>query len=385
MNRFLANFKIIDNKEDLQALIPKLLAESIVAFDTEADSFYHYQEKLCLIQIGIPSEPNFAYLIDPLAMGGPSSLMPLEPVFTSPDIRILFHAGEYDIFLLKRFCGITINNLFDTMISAQLLGYPSVGLAALVKHYFGVVLPKDEQRSDWSRRPLTQQQLEYGATDVFYLFEMADRLEKELIEVDRLQWAQEDFVTLSKREWPERTFDELGYLKIKGARSLDPTELSILRELFVIRDRRAAELDRPAFKVISPRTLLDLSTKPPKNFKALCQMKGIGEQTAHHLGELILEGVAKGQAEPHGPIPRSKGPGRKRMDRDADQRFTLLKTWRAARSKDLKLDPGVLCPNSGLEAIAIANPKQADEVQSLEELKGWFARAFGEELVAALQ
>ncbi len=381
----MANYKIIDDKQKLQALIPKLLAEPIVAFDTEADSFFHYVEKLCLIQVGIPSEPNFAYLIDPLAMGGPSSLMPLEPVFTSPDIRILFHAGEYDIFLLKRFCGITIDNLFDTMISAQLLGYPSVGLAALVKHYFGVVLPKDEQRSDWSRRPLTKQQLEYGATDVFYLVEMAEMLEKELIEVNRLEWAQEDFATLTQREWPERTFDELGYLKIKGARSLDPIGLSILRELFLVRDARASELDRPAFKVISPRTLLDLSSKPPKDYKSLCQMKGIGEQTANHLGDAILDAIATGQETPHGPIPRSKGTGRKRMDRDADQRFTLLKTWRGTRAKELKLDPGVLCPNSGLEAIAIAHPKDLEEVRGVEELKAWFGREFGEELVAVLQ
>jgi ribonuclease D len=90
----LAKYKIIDNKKDLQELIPKLLAEPVVAVDTEADSFYHYTEKLCLIQVGIPSEPNFAYLIDPLAMGGPSSLLPLKPVFDSPDVRILFHAGE---------------------------------------------------------------------------------------------------------------------------------------------------------------------------------------------------------------------------------------------------------------------------------------------------
>ncbi|MBW2712891.1 MAG: ribonuclease D [Deltaproteobacteria bacterium] len=381
----MANYTIIDNKEDLQALIPKLLAEPVVAFDTEADSFFHYMEKLCLIQVGIPSEPEFAYLIDPLSMGGPASLMPLEPVFTSPDVRILFHAGEYDIFLLKRFCGITVNNLFDTMISAQLLGYPSVGLAALVKHYFDIVLPKDEQRSDWSRRPLTPQQLEYGATDVFYLVEMAENLERELIEADRLQWAQEDFATLTLREWPERSFDELGYLKIKGARALDPTELAILRELFFLRDGRARELDRPGFKVISPRTLLDLCTKPPKNLKSLSQMKGIGERTVQHLGDSILTAIDKGQQSPHGPIPRTKGSGRKRMDRDAEQRFTRLKTWRAGRAKELELDPGVLCPNSSLEAIAITNPKQPEDVQGIEELKGWFAREFGKELVVALQ
>lgn len=381
----LSKYKIIDNKKDLQELIPKLLAEPVVAVDTEADSFYHYTEKLCLIQVGIPSEPNFAYLIDPLAMGGPSSLLPLEPVFSSPDVRILFHAGEYDIFLFKRFCGLTVTNLFDTMISAQLLGYPSVGLAALVKHHFDVVLPKDEQRSDWSRRPLTKQQLEYGATDVYYLIELAEKLERELIEADRLEWAHEDFVSLTKRGWPERSFDELGYLKIKGARALDSTELSILRELFLVRDGRARELDRPPFKVISPRTLLDLSTRAPSDLRSLSQMKGIGEQTSRFLGEPILEAIAQGQKEPHGPIPRTKGTGRRRMDKEAEQRFAQLKTWRASRAKELELDPGVLCPNSSLEAIAVAHPQNSEEVAQVEELKGWFAREFGAELAEALQ
>jgi ribonuclease D len=271
------------------------------------------------------------------------------------------------------------------MISAQLLGYPSVGLAALVKHHFDVVLPKDEQRSDWSRRPLTKQQLEYGATDVYYLIELAEKLERELIDANRLEWAGEDFVSLTKREWPERSFDELGYLKIKGARALDSTELSILRELFLVRDKRARELDRPPFKVISPRTLLDLSTRPPRDLRSLSQMKGIGEQTSRFLGEPILEAIAQGQKEPHGPIPRTKGTGRRRMDKEAEQRFAQLKTWRASRAKELDLDPGVLCPNSSLEAIAIAHPQNSEEAAQVEELKGWFAREFGAELAETLQ
>jgi ribonuclease D len=109
------------------------------------------------------------YLIDPLALGGPAELAPLGPVFASKKVRKVFHAAEYDLFVLKRDCSFEFENLFDTMISAQLLGYPAVGLAALAKRHFGVSLPKDEQRSDWSSRPLRENQLIYAAADVTYL------------------------------------------------------------------------------------------------------------------------------------------------------------------------------------------------------------------------
>jgi len=161
----LADFELIETHEDLDALVQDLLGEKILAFDTEADSFYHYFDKTCLVQVATRKQ---IYLIDPLTLGGPAELAALAPVFASPDIRKIFHAAEYDLFVLKRDCSFQFQNLFDTMICAQLLGYPSVGLASLCERHFDVKLPKDEQRSDWSRRPLTQRQLSYAAADVLY-------------------------------------------------------------------------------------------------------------------------------------------------------------------------------------------------------------------------
>ena len=148
----MADFERIETRADLDALAHDLLAEKVVAVDTEADSFYHYFDKTCLVQIGTRRQ---IYLVDPLALGGPAELAPLGPMFASPEIRKIFHAAEYDIYVLKRDCGFRFANLFDTMISAQLLGYPSVGLSSLAEQHFDVKLPKDEQRSDWSTRPLT--------------------------------------------------------------------------------------------------------------------------------------------------------------------------------------------------------------------------------------
>ena len=171
----MADFELIETRADLDTLAQDLLGEKVLAFDTEADSFYHYFDKTCLVQIATHRQ---IYLVDPLAFGGPAELSPLAPIMASPDVRKIFHAAEYDIFVLKRDCAFEFRGLFDTMISGQLLGYSSVGLAGIAERHFGVKLPKDEQRSDWSRRPLTPKQLNYAASDVLYLISVVEKLKK---------------------------------------------------------------------------------------------------------------------------------------------------------------------------------------------------------------
>jgi ribonuclease D len=377
-----ADFERIENASDLDALAHDLLSEPVLAVDTEADSFYHYFDKVCLVQIGTKDR---TFLIDPLAMGGSTELAPLGPLFASEKVRKIFHAAEYDLYVLKRDCRFRFANLFDTMISAQLLGYPSIGLAALCERHFGVKLPKDEQRSDWSHRPLRESQLTYAAADVTYLLELTERMEKELQDAGRLEWAQEEFQTLRQREWPEREFDRLGYLRVKGARLLDPSALSVLRELYLMRDRRARQLDRPPFKVLGNRTLLEIAQSQPTKAASLGRIKGVTELILRRFGRDILAAVARGMKKKHGPIPKGNGSGsRRRMDRTTERRLAVLKRWRTERSRELHLDPGVLCPNSALEAIAWCNPQQPEELAEASDLKGWFVREFAAEVTGAL-
>jgi ribonuclease D len=377
----LADFEIIDRQSDLEALAKELRAENVVAVDTEADSFYHYFDKTCLVQIATRKQ---THLIDPLALGGPAELAPLGPVFADPEIRVIFHAAEYDLFVLKRDCGFRFANLFDTMVSAQLLGYPSVGLAALVEHHFGISLPKDEQRSDWSRRPLSDKQQTYAAADVQFLIRLAEKLERELKKKKRLHWAQAEFESLTRREWPTREFDTLGYLRIKGARKLDPKGLAVLRELYLTRDARAREVDRPPFKVLGNRTLLELAEKRPRSLESLGQIKGVTELILRRMGRDILAAIRTGAKKDHGPIPKMEGASRRRMDRRTERRLAHLKKWRTARASELEIDPGVLCPNATLEAMAWREPAKAADLAELPEVKSWFAEEFGEEVVATL-
>jgi ribonuclease D len=317
-------------------------------------------------------------------MGGPEALEPLAPLFASPDIRTLFHAAEYDLYVLKRDCGFRFNSLFDTMICAQLLGYSGVGLAALIERHFDVKLPKDEQRSDWSARPLRGSQLTYAAADVRFLIRVAERLEKELRKVDRLSWAEDEFRTLEKREWPDREFDRLGYLKIKGARALDPQCLSLLRELYLVRDKRAREIDRPAFKVLGNRTLLEIAQKQPESEKELGEIKGVTDLILRRFGRDIMGAVERGKKRKHGPIPKSVGTGRRRMDRRTERRLAALKKWRGDQAKALSLDPGVMCPNATLESIAFEDPHTAAAVMKAG-VKPWFGRSFGSEIAQLLR
>ena len=303
-------------------------------------------------------------------------------MFASPDITTIFHAAEYDLFVLKRDCGFTFDGLFDTMVSAQLLGYPSVGLASLAERHYGVNMPKDEQRSDWSRRPLREKQLTYAAADVVYLIALQEILTKELRAAKRLRWAKEEFQTLCARQWPEREFDKLGYLRIKGARKLDPKGLSVLRELYYARDARAREIDRPPFKVLGNRTLLDIAELKPSKLADLANIKGITDLLLRRMGRDIMAAIRKGRKEEHGPIPKM-GSSRRRMDRHAERRLSALKEWRTVRAADTKLDPGVLAPNSVLEAIACGDPKTQKDLDELPELKGWFRREFGGEVIKA--
>lgn len=379
----MSDHSLIESPAELEALAERLRRERVIAVDTEADSFYHYNDQLCLIQIGYKGG---IALVDPLKLPE-KGLAPLAPVFADPSIRKILHAAEYDLYVLSRYDGIRVKNLFDTMTSAQLLGYPSVGLAALVERHFGIALSKDQQRTDWSRRPLRQAQVEYAASDVRYLIELCSILEKELRGKKRLGWAQEEFLSLEDKEWPEREFDATGYLKIKGAKKLSPRGLAVLRELFLLRDARARELDRPPFKVLGNGTLLELATKPPRSKRALAGRKGMTDLVVRRLGQEVLDAVARGLEGPEHEPPEKKtsGPPRRRLDRRAEARLDRLKRWRARRAKELELDPGVFCPNATLEELAWANPDDPEKLAELGPVKGWWADSFADEVLEVLK
>jgi ribonuclease D len=151
-----------------------------------------------------------------------------------------------------------------------------------------------------------------------------------------------------------------------------------------MRDARAREMDRPPFKVLGNRTLLEIAERDPGKLADLGEIKGMTELLMRRIGRDVMAAVRAGRKKEHGPIPKLTTGGRRRMDRQAERRFAALKKWRSKRASELSLDPGVLCPNSALEVIAWRAPEHARDLQELPGLKGWFAREFGGEVTRAI-
>jgi ribonuclease D len=143
-------------------------------------------------------------------------------------------------------------------------------------------------------------------------------------------------------------------------------------------------MDRPPFKVLGNRTLLEIAERKPGKLADLAGIKGMTDLLMRRIGRDVVAAVRSGRREAHGPIPKLPSSGRRRMDRQAERRMTTLKQWRTSRAAQLSMDPGVLCPNSALEAIAWRDPRVARDLSDLPELKGWFVREFGSEVVAVI-
>ena len=122
---------MIEKASDLRRIAKYVRTRGVIGVDLEADSMFHYQEKVCLVQMASNDQ---TFLIDPLAL---KDLSPLAPVFADPDVRKVFHGADYDIRSLYRDFGIEVHSLFDTQIAARFLGFRETSLASLLKDLSG--------------------------------------------------------------------------------------------------------------------------------------------------------------------------------------------------------------------------------------------------------
>ena len=348
-----------------------------LAVDMEADSLYHYFEKVCLLQISTDAR---TFVVDPLAV---RDLAPLAKFMADPETEKVFHAAAYDVLCLRRDHGFRFTNIFDTHVAAQLLGLEQLGLGALLEGLLGVSHSKRRQRDDWSARPLRPDQLEYAATDTHYLLRLRDRLHRQLTEKGRLSWAEEEFQAVPEMEPQQRAFDPEGYRKIKGSRDLTSHQRAVLRALHMLRDRYARAMDLPPFKVMNNATLIDLARKPPLYPKELLRRPGVSTRIAARLGEEIFHTIRKARAEePPSPAPEH-ATGRP-CPPEARARLSKLKAWRRARAHELGLHIGVVFPGNLLEIMAARPPADLNEMAATNGMRNWRVREFGEEVLRAM-
>jgi ribonuclease D len=355
----------VADRAGLEAAQGALREARALAVDTEADSFYHYFHKCCLVQV---SDGHAVYLVDSIAVTDREALGAL---FADPGVTKVLHAAEQDVLYLRRDFGVEVRPLFDTMIAAQLLGKKSIGLAGLLQEYFTVTLDKGCQRDDWSRRPLSTRQMAYAAEDVRHLIRLAHALEADLTAAGRLDWAREEFEHIARRSWPARDFDPEEFWGIKGARDLEPRAAAALRELYVMRDGRARAADVPPFRIVSDETLSTLARKLPRQVSDLDGVKGFTPLVRRRIGPLVLEAVTRALDLSEERLPKPpRSPGRRRTAAFRT-RVEKLRAWRRERAAALGLDPGVLFPQSTLDALADRGAAALAEPAEIPGLRRW--------------
>lgn len=372
-------FRLVESQAAFDEVIAAVSREPIVAIDTEAASFHRYHDHIYLIQL---SDRTSTWVIDPLAV---PDLSAFGRLLADPAVEVDFHDADYDLRLFYKEFRFEARGLFDTRVSAQLLGLPSIGLAALLEESFGITPDKRFQRADWSVRPLTPPMLDYAAGDTSHLVELRDILRQKLIDAGRLAWAEEEFLLMEGTRWESTPNDpSRSFLKLKGARLLSGRALARLRELYIWREATASDLDRASFRVMGNEVLLHLAEHPVADLDALGRVKGVGREALGRWGEMILAAIRRGDAVPEGELPRFERPPRKAFDPEWDGRVEKLKVARNSEAERLGLHPGVLCPNGTLEQIASARPVSFDDLMKASALRRWQQQEIGPALLAAL-
>lgn len=355
-------------------MIEALSDQPALAVDTESNSLYRYHYRVCMIQI---STVDTDYLLDPLRL---TDIRAFGKLLADPAIQKVFHAAENDILMLKRDFAFGFANIFDTMLAARILGRRQVSLAALLQQHFGVILDKHVQLTDWGRRPLTPAQLSYARLDSHYLIPLRDLFSIALKEHKRWREAQEAFEGLPAVSYVEKAFDPDAFWRIKGARDLAPSELAVLRELFLWRDDQARLLDRPPFKVLGDETLIHLSRLQPEHpFELPFSPRQIDQ-----FGLDVLNAIARGRhALPPAPPVRPQN-GNGRPDPQVQARFDRLRAWRAERAAERQVDADIVMTNEALMAIARAAPISLDALANVGVLGAWKLQEYGADLLSAL-
>jgi ribonuclease D len=371
-------YTLVSTNGCFYAMMERIRGARRLAIDTEADSLYHYFEKVCLIQISTDSE---TFIVDPLTV---TVVDKLAPLMSDPSVEKVFHAASYDVFCLRRDFGFAFVNIFDTHLAGSLLGYEFLGLGTMMETVLGVHHSKGCQRDDWSRRPLLAEQLEYAAMDTHHLLSLRDALERELRLKGRLEWALEEFASVAATERSEKEFDPEGFRRIKGFLALDIRKRMALRALYLFRDEAARKLDAPPFKVMNNSVLADLAQRPPLSAQELFKRPGVSFRVARRFGAEIVNIIASARdGDPAilhmPPRPAAKPPGR-----SARNSLELLKKWRQEKAEELKLPVGVIFQTNLLESLAAAPPSNIDEFMAFPGMRLWRAREFGGEILQTL-
>lgn len=359
---------VISTPEALQDLCHALSKGDYIAIDTEFLREKTYYARLCLIQV---ANDDVIACVDPLAL---QDLTPLWDVFFDTRILKVLHASRQDLEIIHDLTGRVPTPIFDTQIAATVAGHEeSIGYSRLVESICGEQLDKTLSRTDWSRRPLSAEQIRYAEDDVRHLRPIFKKLRTELIDTGRMQWLEDDFEYLSNPALYTTNPVEM-FRKVKRGQMLRPKQLAVLRELAAWREIAAMKLDKPRKWLIDDDVLFEIARHPPATLEALAQIRGM-EAGLKKWGKQILAATEQGLAIPENERPQWHE--RRKLKPSDKVLADLMMAVVRQRGLEHGVAPSLLASASDLEAIIAGDPEAALR-------NGWRARLVGNELGALL-
>jgi ribonuclease D len=344
----------IDRDDELPALARTLASQAWIGLDTEFLRERTFFPKLCLLQLAAGGQ---IWCVDTLRIG---SLDPLMPALTAAAARKVIHAARQDLEAVYLSTKCVMSPVFDTQIAAGCIGLkPQVGYAELVKTLLDVTVPKGQTRTDWSKRPLTREQLEYAADDVWYLGDVADHLSRRLRELEREHWVLEDCRALEDKELYEPDPAQ-AWGRLRGLAQLAPAPRARAKAIAVWREKLARDRDLPRAWILPDAAIFSTAqgSTPPLN-----------ESLTASLLE-ALEGSSRDVCDQEPSQDARPTPEQKALI----ERLAKIVDSRAA---ELGVSAEILAPRGELKALAMGK-------RDTHALAGWRREEIGTRLLDAI-
>ncbi len=356
---------MITTTDALAAACDHLSKFDAVTVDTEFLRETTFWPKLCLIQMASPEQ---AFVVDALAPD--ISLSPFFDLMRNQAVMKVFHAARQDIEIVWHLGGFVPHPVFDTQVAAMVCGFgDSISYDQLVARISGAHIDKTHRFTDWSRRPLSQHQLDYAIADVTHLRDVYRFLKANLEEQDRADWVLEEMKVLTS-EATYRSEPDDAWQRLK-MRVKKPRELVVLKELAAWREREAQGRDVPRSRVIKDETLFEIATQAPTDPGKLAELRTIPKGFERsRAGEEIVAAVRRALETPKDAWPRV--PKGRQSPEGTGAAVDLMKVL-------LKL----VSENEGVAAKIIATVDDLEDIASNDSadvaaLKGWRRELFGE-------
>ena len=357
---------LLSKTAEVAALCTELAREPYVAVDTEFMRDRTYWPKLCLVQLA-GAKRHAA--IDPLATD--IDLAPLFALMADPHVLKVFHAARQDIEVFHRLTGEVPTPLFDTQLAAMVCGYgEEVGYETLVSQIAKGRVDKSSRFTDWSRRPLSAQQLAYALGDVIHLRVIYERLRRQLEQTGRSEWVAEELADLTDPAIYRQPLGE-AWKRIK-VRSRDPRFLAVLRALATWREAEAQHRDLPRNRVIRDDLLLEVAANRPTSVEQLAKLRRISLD--RQSAAAVVEAVHAALALPEHELPRLEPPPK--LPRGIGPMIDLLRVLLRLKSEEHHVAQRLVATTGDLEAIA------TEERPDVAALNGWRFEVFGRSALA---